>query len=349
MKSANSGSCNTPLDKVHHLSEMAIAVKHVIKRDVFHDDKCTGITIDNMEGSDDTLKVFIHSTDVDIDLLKSKLEVCHFNCSDIKTEGAGTSCIVSRMNERKTLLRQIRAIIRGRLGEPENKELVAITAFSKSRKRIEITIRRSVIDEENFLKFLDDLLALTPIKIERRNGEIVFQCKIQDYEDFELTPYRAYWLSTIAPFNDVQSFVLSRWDDPDWRVEMAPSDDKKNYVFVLVSSIRHSDAETWEALRIAERKLNKTINARYGSFSLQAHIRNSEVSHHTISACYYVSRGRFTDSWAPECHIRDCELDSSLDSTNSNKRHNRNCENYRKTRGYPCSKSEGTPCKICGG
>ena len=36
-------------------------------------------------------------------------------------------------------------------------------------------------------------------------------------------------------------------------------------------------------------------------------------------------------------------------STNSNKRHNRKCENYRKTRGYPCSSSEGTPCKICGG
>ena len=36
-------------------------------------------------------------------------------------------------------------------------------------------------------------------------------------------------------------------------------------------------------------------------------------------------------------------------STNSNKRHNRSCENYRKTRGYPCSKSEGTPCGKCGG
>ena len=292
---------------------MAFAVKHVIKRDVFHDDKCTGITIDNMEGSDDMLKVFIHSTDVDIDLLKSKLEVCHFNCSDIKTEGAGTSCIVSRMNERKALLRQIRAIIRGRLGEPENKELVAITAFSKSRKRIEITIRRSVMDEENFLKFLDALLSLAPIKIERRNGEIVFRCKIQDYEDFDGMVFREYWLdSPIASFQEVQSFVLSRWDDPDWRVEMAPSEDKKYYVFVLVSSIRRSDAETWEALRIAERKLNKTINARYGSFSLQAHIRDTEKSHNTISACYYVSRGRFTDEWAPDVHIRDCELDPNV-------------------------------------
>ena len=36
-------------------------------------------------------------------------------------------------------------------------------------------------------------------------------------------------------------------------------------------------------------------------------------------------------------------------STNSNKRHNRNCENYRKTRGYPCTKDEGTPCGKCGG
>lgn len=36
-------------------------------------------------------------------------------------------------------------------------------------------------------------------------------------------------------------------------------------------------------------------------------------------------------------------------STNSNKRHNRKCENYRKTRGYPCRKDEGVPCKKCGG
>ena len=36
-------------------------------------------------------------------------------------------------------------------------------------------------------------------------------------------------------------------------------------------------------------------------------------------------------------------------STNSNKRHNRKCENYRKTRGYSCSSSEGTPCGKCGG
>ena len=36
-------------------------------------------------------------------------------------------------------------------------------------------------------------------------------------------------------------------------------------------------------------------------------------------------------------------------STNSNKRHNRNCESYRKTRGYPCRKNEGTTCGKCGG
>ncbi len=36
-------------------------------------------------------------------------------------------------------------------------------------------------------------------------------------------------------------------------------------------------------------------------------------------------------------------------SVNSNKRHNRGCENYRKTRGYPCRKNEGTPCGKCGG
>jgi len=35
--------------------------------------------------------------------------------------------------------------------------------------------------------------------------------------------------------------------------------------------------------------------------------------------------------------------------TNSNKRHNKRCENYRKTRGYPCKKNEGIPCKLCGG
>ena len=36
-------------------------------------------------------------------------------------------------------------------------------------------------------------------------------------------------------------------------------------------------------------------------------------------------------------------------STNSNKRHNRNCENYRKTRGYPCRKNDGDRCGKCGG
>ncbi len=33
----------------------------------------------------------------------------------------------------------------------------------------------------------------------------------------------------------------------------------------------------------------------------------------------------------------------------SNKRHNRNSENYRKTRGYPCGKGDGVSCKKCGG
>ena len=36
-------------------------------------------------------------------------------------------------------------------------------------------------------------------------------------------------------------------------------------------------------------------------------------------------------------------------STNSMKRHNRRCENYRKTRGDPCRKDEGSPCGKCGG
>ena len=36
-------------------------------------------------------------------------------------------------------------------------------------------------------------------------------------------------------------------------------------------------------------------------------------------------------------------------STNSGARHNKRCENYRKTRGYPCQKSEGRPCGKCGG
>ncbi|MDO5318571.1 MAG: hypothetical protein Q4G65_08105 [bacterium] len=36
-------------------------------------------------------------------------------------------------------------------------------------------------------------------------------------------------------------------------------------------------------------------------------------------------------------------------STNSNARHNRKCPNYRKTRGYPCSRTDGRPCGKCGG
>lgn len=33
----------------------------------------------------------------------------------------------------------------------------------------------------------------------------------------------------------------------------------------------------------------------------------------------------------------------------SNKRHNSNCKYFRKTRGQPCTKSEGVACRICGG
>jgi endonuclease YncB( thermonuclease family) len=36
-------------------------------------------------------------------------------------------------------------------------------------------------------------------------------------------------------------------------------------------------------------------------------------------------------------------------NSNSNKRHNRNCEYYRKTRGIPCQKGDGSPCGKCGG
>jgi len=33
----------------------------------------------------------------------------------------------------------------------------------------------------------------------------------------------------------------------------------------------------------------------------------------------------------------------------SKKRHNSKCRNYKKTKGRPCTKDEGSPCKICGG
>jgi hypothetical protein len=309
MKSINDGSSNTPANKTDPLSEMEFAVKRLIKRAVLHDDKCTGIIADNVEGSNNALKVFIPRNDVDIDLLKSKLEICLFNCGDIKVDSAGTSCIVSRMDKKKALARQLRALIRARLGEPENSELVAITSFSKSRKRIEIAIRHSNVDEEHFSGFLDIGLSLSPMKIRCENGEIVFQCKIKDYEEFDASVGMGYWLdSPIAPFEDVQSFVLSRWDDPEWRVEMAQSDDKRDYVFILVSNIRGSNEETFEALRLAEHKLNIVLT-RYGVGSFKGYLRNTEKSHHTISACYYVPKGRFGDGWAANAHIRDCELD----------------------------------------
>ncbi len=36
-------------------------------------------------------------------------------------------------------------------------------------------------------------------------------------------------------------------------------------------------------------------------------------------------------------------------STLSGARHNSSCENYRKTRGYPCGSTDGRPCGKCGG
>ena len=36
-------------------------------------------------------------------------------------------------------------------------------------------------------------------------------------------------------------------------------------------------------------------------------------------------------------------------STNSQRRHNSGCKNFKRTRGRPCTKDEGRPCGICGG
>lgn len=36
-------------------------------------------------------------------------------------------------------------------------------------------------------------------------------------------------------------------------------------------------------------------------------------------------------------------------STTSGARHNSKCDNYRKTKGYPCSETDGRPCGKCGG
>ena len=74
----NDGSSNKTLNNVHSMSKMAFAVKRLIKSSVLHDDKCRGVIIDHIEGSDDTLKVFIPSTEVDTELLKSKLALCRF-------------------------------------------------------------------------------------------------------------------------------------------------------------------------------------------------------------------------------------------------------------------------------
>lgn len=52
----------------------------------------------------------------------------------------------------------------------------------------------------------------------------------------------------------------------------------------------------------------------------------------------------------PACPVTDEFPDTGYWlSTNSGKRHGRRCENYRKTRGYPCGPTDGTPCGRCKG
>ena len=36
-------------------------------------------------------------------------------------------------------------------------------------------------------------------------------------------------------------------------------------------------------------------------------------------------------------------------TTSSTKRHNQGCRYYKTSKGRPCTKSEGIPCKVCGG
>ena len=61
---------------------------------------------------------------------------------------------------------------------------------------------------------------------------------------------------------------------------------------------------------------------------------------------YFAGRGRI-DSRPRAPETDDWPATGYWLSTNSNVRHGENCANYRKTRGYPCTKRNGRACRKC--
>ena len=100
---------------------------------------------------------------------------------------------------------------------------------------------------------------------------------------------------------------------------------------ILPEEFRHRDKST--APPAASSALPRSSAQREGGSRVEYHAGNAMPVSSRIAA-------PVNDTWPDTGYWL---------STNSNKRHNRKCENYRKTRGYPCSSSDGTPCGKCGG
>lgn len=76
--------------------------------------------------------------------------------------------------------------------------------------------------------------------------------------------------------------------------------------------------------------------------------KDVELPPETVRKEYFAGRGPMSSRVAAPVNDDWPETGYWL-STNSGARHNKDCENYRKTRGYPCKKDEGRPCGKCGG
>ena len=85
-----------------------------------------------------------------------------------------------------------------------------------------------------------------------------------------------------------------------------------------------------------------------GDVSDKSAAASREIRPPSVRKEYFAGRGPMSERKAAPVNDDWPETGYWL-STNSGARHNRKCENYRKTRGYPCDKKEGRPCGKCGG
>lgn len=177
---------------------------------------------------------------------------------------------------------------------------VTISAEFGKQDVLTVSVSGKICDHEKLDDFLQHL-TIDFEKVEQSKSKTHYHFAPIDIDDFETAIDQFYWIAPPASsFEEVRDFVLANWDLPNFRVEMAVSDDGKEYVFVLVSG--KQSADDWSAAIL---RLESILKSRF-AFSLRAHFKDSHSDEYARATMFGVPAHRFQLRNYPEKHIPDC-------------------------------------------